>query len=475
MDDDKRYFDSDEFLELLKKYEQMRAQDICSYLEGDELYSLLIYFLQEKNIGEATTVCEYTKKLHPSDIELISKMEAQILLSSNNPQKALEKISRLPDDNDIETQILKAEILLSTKDYKGSYQTIINILQNNNLQSNEIYDALSIMLDCGFAQEALQIIDEHIEKRPKQRAFYEIKAECLIELQQTDAAIVIYNKLLDSTPYSTLYWEQLGRIYYMTERYAKSLECFEYEQTIDSTIEYAIMMQGFCYYHLHDYNHATEIFETLSEKYPQTPLYTFYIALSLTQQGKIAEAISQYAKIISIGADKNIETPEEILSLINIAIILDKNQNKEAAASCMNQVMLSNIDIDSAKQLLLGGTPFYELRDKEIMTFRDMNRMETREWKLYEIMQEFGINLFESGCRELALYPLYHAQAFAPDTAEIDAYIAYILHKSNGDSDELARLINSAIENRSNKLFELFEQPYKADITVEQFLKQIGR
>ena len=45
MENGKRYFDTKEFRDILNRYEQMKAENICSYFDADDLYNLLLYFL----------------------------------------------------------------------------------------------------------------------------------------------------------------------------------------------------------------------------------------------------------------------------------------------------------------------------------------------------------------------------------------------------------------------------------------------
>ena len=75
MDEGKRYFDSEEFKDILKKYEQMRAENICSYFETDELTNLLIHYLYYEMYSEAEALYTYAKRLHPTDKEFIGQKE----------------------------------------------------------------------------------------------------------------------------------------------------------------------------------------------------------------------------------------------------------------------------------------------------------------------------------------------------------------------------------------------------------------
>ncbi len=475
MSNDKGFFDTPEFRELLKKYEQMKKENNCSYFETDQLSDILSYYLYHEKTTEVEEVYAIAKRLHPGSPE-VTKMEIRMLLSYGKPEAAISLFERLQYIDDDETLLLKAETHLALKDYKSSRKLAREILRRSTITDETAYDALEILLDCGFAQEVLSAADEGLTRYPGSHNLLEVKAESLIELQRTDEAIEIYNKLLDETPYSTFYWEQLGHIYYMIERYGKALECFEYELTIDDSIEYAKMMQGYCYHHLHDYTKSKELFTRLGEKYPKSIIPDFYTALATAYTGNKAEAIEAFLQVAAKAIEKNSSgNIEAMLALLNVSILYLQTGNYDSSATYIKEALRYVPTDDSLKQIIAHRSPLYELRDKENMTFPDINSTETKEWKLYEILYRLGIQLLEQRANILALYALYMARTGAPDTADIDAYIAYILYTLGETKEEFREMTDSALQGKSEKLFFLFGQPYNADIMTDDFIKHIHR
>ncbi len=473
MSNDKGFFDTAEFRALLKKYEQMKEKGICSYFETHELSDIHSYYLYNGNSQEAADIFKLAKQLHYDSPE-ITKMEIRAMLTLGKPEAALPMFKNIEYDTDDDTRLLKAEVLLALKQYKDSHKIARKIINQCAITDEISYDAMEIMLDCGYAQEVLEYVNEGLKQHPHNKNLLEVKAESLIELQQTDEAIAIYNTLLDENPYSTFYWEQLGHIYYMIERYGKAIDCFEYELTIDSSIEYARMMQGYCLYHLKCYDQAIEVFDMLIAKYPQSIMPRFYKALSHAHKGCAEQAIQEFSDTFTLAYKQEWDSIECMLCKINEAILLMETNDQENAHRCMAYIVLFHPAPENMKQLLLGGNPYYELRDKENMTFRDINKTENREWKGYEIFTIMGTKLMKSGLHTLALLALQNAKITAPDCTDIDANIAYILHHENKETEKLEQYIANALEGKSNKLFELFDIPYDCNISVKDFLQKIG-
>jgi hypothetical protein len=121
---------------------------------------------------------------------------------------------------------------------------------------------------------------------------------------------------------------------------------------------------------------------------------------------------------------------------------------------------------------VLTGNHLYELRDKENLTFDDMNIIETKEWSTEECLYRLGIHLVEHNHLNLGKRVLSYCRDLSYDKADIDAYLAYIAWNS-GKEEDAEQFIDSALDGRSNILFELFNIPYNANISSTAFSNTI--
>ena len=462
MNYDKGYFESPEFRELLARYEKSRQLGIGSYFGIDEFVDLLSYHLSIDKSDEAAAILDAARHLHPTAPEN-TKMEIRLLLYNGEPQKALTLLNGLKFIDEIELLTIKAEIMVALRNFRQAHDIAIELLQKSSPGQECIYEGLEILLDCGFAMEALEICETALRVAPEQISLHEVKAECLIELQRINEAVRIYNDLLDSNSYSTFYWEQLGHIYYMVKKFGKSLECFEYESAINEEIEYANMMQAYCYYYLRDYEAAKKIFATLAERYSSTVMPLFYIGLCHYRQGELEDAINTFDIAINNAQEGTIAM---MLARVNKAILLDMAGESSVADDAMSMALLMHPD--NMKQLVLTGNHLYELRDKENLTFDDMNTLETKEWSTEECLYRLGVHLVSHSHLNLGKRVLSYCRDLSYDKADIDAYLAYIAWNS-GKEEDAEQFIDSALDGRSNTLFELFDIPYNANISSKAF------
>ena len=110
MNYDKGYFDTPEFRELLKRYEQAKAMNTSTYFGIDEFADLLSYYLYAENHSEAEEILSMAKQLHPSATET-KKMEVKVLMSKGEAKEALKLFSTI-EIIDNEARILLGEIYI---------------------------------------------------------------------------------------------------------------------------------------------------------------------------------------------------------------------------------------------------------------------------------------------------------------------------------------------------------------------------
>lgn len=255
----------------------------------------------------------------------------------------------------------------------------------------------------------------------------------------------------------------------MINKYGKAIECFEYELAIGEEIEYACMMQGYCYYFLHNYPKAQAVFEVLSQKYPSSAMPRFYVALCQFATGQFDAALKGFEEVAHKSEANSIEA---MLARVNRAIIMSKMGNTDGAAGAISLAMVMHPG--QMKQLLISTGELYELRDKENLTFKEMNVMDIKEWNQEEELFALARHLIKYGHWNIAKSVLLYAHPDAGDTADFDACIAYTMYRL-GQKEQMPTYIRKALEGKSDILFELFGLIYDADISVETFVSSIKK
>lgn len=466
MNYDKGYYDSQEFREILAKYEQAVKQNAMTYFGINELADLLAYGMSTDKIDIAKNALSIAKSQHPNTVDC-KKMEIKFLLSRGEAGEVLKMFEEIGKP-DIELSLLKAEAHVISKELQEAQEITVGVLKKLNPEDEFAYYALEILLDCGLAQDVLKYCEKVLKASPDIKSILEIKAESLIELQENQKAVDIYNKLLDEDPYNTLYWEQLGHIYYMTDKYGKALECFEYEAAINTDIPYARIMQAFCYYRMRDYRHAGAIFNEFAGRVKKDITSLFYQSLILYKEGKPLEALNSFTTNTEYLQEGSIE---KMLSRINKAMILDELNKPMSADDALSMALIMRPN--DTRQLIFHDTHLYELKCKECMTFDEMNRNDSAGWNEAEELYQLGVHLVRYNHPTLAKRVFNYIREMFADPTDVDAYIAYTCWYTN-EKEHAKQAVKRALEGRSFQVFDLFGIPYDANISAEDFIMQIN-
>lgn len=463
---DTSFFKSKEFRTLLERYEQMREYGMNSYFSSDDLLEIASYYLFKNRAADAENVISYARKLYPGDTQ-ITEAEIRTLLSRGEVQEARRKLNAISVMDTPELQLLKAEVDMADGG-DSSISRLNAIMEETNLRDDLALNTLDVMIKGGFLAEALSWIEKGLRKYPKEVSLLEAKADCLVELRRMQEALALYNSLLDNNPYNYFYWEQLGYIYYVTGRYGKAIECFEYELTTNEDAEYAKMMQAYCHYYLKDYQKAYDAFCELTAMYPGNVVSTFFAALSLCGLKRYGEALRFFEDLQLSG---ELTTTEALIVDINRTLIYDTAGNSEGANMMMEKLL--SFDVPDINMLALHGAGFLEIHDKESLLLRHMEVVEREPRNRDEILLEFALYIYSYGHTSLAVTVLKHAREKMYDSADVDSYLVYMLCHS-GRMDEALPYIESAIDGKSNILFDLFGSKYDAMVSAQDFLARLN-
>ena len=107
-----QYYDSKEFKEILRKYEDAQKSGESIYLEPEELTDIAEYYHILGNVNHAINVIDEAISMFPGAVSPLSFRARIALLKENNPQKADEYAELIEDKSDLEYFYIKAEIML---------------------------------------------------------------------------------------------------------------------------------------------------------------------------------------------------------------------------------------------------------------------------------------------------------------------------------------------------------------------------
>lgn len=269
--------DREEMKELLAQYDNLRAGRPNSYIEMEGFERIVEYFEDKDKLPDALTVCDYAMNQYPNTPDLM---------------------------------LLKANLLLITKQYKHALFLLDEVEKLDNTDSNLYILKTDAYLALDMQEKAAMVLEaaiENFEEEDKIELLFELADvyddyenfdkvfDCLVNILKLDGAneealhkicfwtdytgrneegITLCKTILEDQPYNELAWFNLGAAYQGIKLHEKAIDAYEYVIAINDKFENAYRNMGDAHLRLRNYKVAIECLEKVIElSMPEAVVY----------------------------------------------------------------------------------------------------------------------------------------------------------------------------------------------------------
>lgn len=328
-DDSESYYDTQEFKDLLKLFEDMLNNGDSTYFDGMDIANIIEYYSISNDTDKSEAALRYGLSLHPNDPDILIA-KANSLLSKGNKNAARIVAESIDDTNNQELLYLKGEIELSDDNIDKADIFFTQAVEKSDEDPGMINDIIVQYMDNRHYKHAQRWLDKAYLKSPDSRNFIELQADLYFDTNNTDMAIESYNRLLDDFPYDTYYWEQLGRIYFEKENFPKAKECYEFIEAIDDTNKSAKMIKAECVLQMEDWAEAKRLFEVILTEDPDSPSLLYYCGQCRYELEEYEDALIYFLRSLHNLNEANAEEVYLEIYIVITRLLLKLNRKKEA-------------------------------------------------------------------------------------------------------------------------------------------------
>ena len=220
----------------LSKFESMLKTNSIYFFDLVEFEEIIVHYLDTGKHSLAKKAVKLGLEQHPTSVDL-KLLEVEILIFDDQLEIASQKVKRiemLAPDNE-EVYIQKATIVSKGGNHKEAIQNLKIAL----IHADDKVDIWSMM-----GMEYLYL-DDFENARLSFAKCIEVDYEdysslynvvyCFDMEKDHEQAISFLNAYLDKNPYSEVAWHQLGRQYFVLDRFKEALTCFDYAVLIDES------------------------------------------------------------------------------------------------------------------------------------------------------------------------------------------------------------------------------------------------
>ena len=326
MAEDTEYFDTEDFKEILRQYEESVKSGESIYMDADDLADIADFYHFHNRIAEANEAISLALKFNP---EAIGPMlyKAREALEANDFVTAEAYANKVEASDTLESVYLRAEILIKKGDVDDANHLLSEYFQD--VPDDERIDfakgVINLYLDYDQFSKAFEW-SVHIPKQ-SDPIYKEMMARTLVGLGRYKDSEKLFNELLDFDPYSTTYWNALAGVQYMKEDYSAALTSSEYAIAINPNDTNSLMAKANTLYAMGNLDEALSYFRKYSEMVPDDEYSYLHQALILINKEQHQEAVTLLEKAASVATPDSIylvEIYQELAFTYNTLGDLDK-------------------------------------------------------------------------------------------------------------------------------------------------------
>lgn len=293
------YYQSNHFLHILEVYEQQVCKGDTVYMEAEELVDIAEYYIKKYRDIEAYQCVDYGLSLHPGNVDLLI-FKARDAMAKGRFDEAERIKSTIADQSDCEVIYLSAELLINqgnTDEASEMLHQYWNSLADVTSEQQQVAREIAhIYLDYGYADEAQSWLERLPENSDSLNDMACMRAEYLCRKGDYDAAIQLFNKLLDNDPHDEGIWLLMADCYYGKHDYAHAHECLDFVFALSPQNVEAILLKANCYWEQRQYEDAHLLYQQYVTLYDDNPTVHMMIGMCLTEMELYVQAEQAFNK-----------------------------------------------------------------------------------------------------------------------------------------------------------------------------------
>lgn len=301
MEERVNYHDSEEFRQILQRYEDLRDRDIDTYLDPDEYADVAEYYHKEGRNEEALEAADKALDIFPGALAPLCFKARYALVMSGDTDTARELAEEIEDKSQMEYIYLCAEIFLAEGKKKEADKLIREYAEDCDDMDEYALDVASIYMDYNRVREAERWLERCTLTNDVE--YKELKARIMLHKGQYDECERIFNELIDSNPYSSDYWNQLASSQLMHNNVQDSITSSEFSLAINPNDDQALLNKSNALFTLDNFEEALKYYKLFLERQPENESAVIMIGITLFRLDQYDEAVEYLEKALRMSQE----------------------------------------------------------------------------------------------------------------------------------------------------------------------------
>ena len=232
MQDDK-YFDSDEFRDILSYYEQCERKGVPCVIDADYYADIAEYYANGGDEQKAIAALDKAISLYGNPTLPLVMKAKYMFTEQHDRDGAMALLDKVEDKSDVEYIYTMAEIMIVEGKDNDAEQLLNDTFANldDDERDDYILDVAELYLDYYMAEEASVWLQRYEDKDDVE--YLELTARMLIDEGKYEESDKVLNTLIDNNPFSKTYWKALASSQILRGDISGGITSSEYAIAID--------------------------------------------------------------------------------------------------------------------------------------------------------------------------------------------------------------------------------------------------
>ena len=461
LDDDLRYFETQEFQEILAKYEAARQSGSSLYMDADDLTDVAEYYAMVRNDDElAGEAIDLALQLHPDAVDPLIFQARQLMLNGED-EAALQACEAIPDQQHREVFFLRAELMVRDGRADDARTYLLECAEGLTEDLDYfLYDSAYIFIDYHDTSNARAFAEELEPMAPKWFKTWELMADICLSEDKNEEALKYIEQMLDKDPFYLAAWNWRAEAYCGLQDLEKALESTDFALAVEPQNERAIELKAWVLLRLGNLDDAHELYVELQQMNPESEIHCLYDSFCLFDKEQYAEALQLIEKAEALAEGLSPEQPAiyehhaHILSILNrpeeALKYIDLAEEAAQAEDAKSEDRLQDFDYYRARIYADNG-------DSETALKYIKQIMDKEQEAVDAVVLQGAQILFEAGDYETAESLFSQLMKVLPDgprKAPVYPYLAACCHEL-GKTLSCLQNIRLAIDNHSPEMKDI--------------------
>jgi len=434
-----KYFESEEFKENLSRYEEYRKNGTPVFLDSEALTDIAEYYHSKGRAELAVDVADHALSIFQGATAPLVFKARMALLDGDDPIEAEQIAEQIADKTDLDYYYIKAEIMLADSQPAAADQYLEECAEHvgDEEYADYLLDVATIFTDyekMDYAYKWLQKSDE-----TDLADYRELLGRIYLGTGRYAESEQIFNKLIDESPFTSQYWNELASAQFMQNNYNDCITSSEYAIAINPNDEDALLNKANGLLNLENYEEALRFYKLYTDNSLNKDVGELYQGVSLLNMNRIQEAVihlKQAEKHLTHLSTCHVELYQEM------AFALSRLGHTEEALEYVGKTDL--LPCDHNEMLVLRGHIVLEChRDQEANAY--FRQALTQSNYAPNIILRVAISLYDNSYIEEAYEMLTTLTKIVDsDWANGFSYLA-ICAKELGKQDEYLKYLKEAV------------------------------